>query len=164
MESLVSDTSVLIDLEHGALLEDCFRLPYRFVVPDILFAAELQDQDGGALIELGLTVEELDEAGTQLAAGYRGRSPALSVPDSFALALAKTKAWTLLAGDRKLRELADAEYVDCHGVLWVLDRMFEQQVSDGKRLAEGLTAIASNPRCRLPQAEILNRLQCYAVV
>lgn len=86
------------------------------------------------------------------------------MPDSFALALAKTKSWPLLAGDRKLRELADEEYVACHGVLWALDRMFEQQVSDGKRLAEGLTAIASNPRCRLPRAEILKRLQRYAVV
>ena len=31
MESLVSDASVLIDLEHGALLEDCFLLRYGFL-------------------------------------------------------------------------------------------------------------------------------------
>ena len=51
------------------------------------------------------------------------RAPILSVPDSFALALAKERAWTLLTGDGDLRDLATGENVDCHGVLWLLDRM-----------------------------------------
>ncbi len=45
----------------------------------------------------------------------------LTVPDSFALALAKRSGWTLLTGDGPLRELAKAEGVDCHGVLWLFD-------------------------------------------
>jgi len=51
------------------------------------------------------------------------RAPILSVPDSFALALAKERAWTLVIGDGDLCELATGENVDCHGVLWLLDRM-----------------------------------------
>jgi hypothetical protein len=35
--------------------------------------------------------------------------------------LAKISGWTLLMGDGPLRELAKAEGVDCHGVLWLLD-------------------------------------------
>ena len=31
---LVSDTSVLIDLERGSFLQPAFRLPFEFVVPD----------------------------------------------------------------------------------------------------------------------------------
>ena len=34
MKVLVSDTSILIDLERGSLLELCFRLPFQFAVPD----------------------------------------------------------------------------------------------------------------------------------
>ena len=34
---LVSDTSVLIDLKRGSLLEVSFRLAFRFVVPDLLY-------------------------------------------------------------------------------------------------------------------------------
>ena len=33
---LVSDTSVLIDLERGGLLEAVFTLPHEFAVPDVL--------------------------------------------------------------------------------------------------------------------------------
>ena len=35
MKVLVSDTSILIDLERGTLLETCFLLPFQFVVPDL---------------------------------------------------------------------------------------------------------------------------------
>lgn len=36
MRVLVSDTSVLVDLERGSLLEASFRLPFQFAVPDLL--------------------------------------------------------------------------------------------------------------------------------
>lgn len=38
---LVSDTSVLIDLERGHFLDACFRLPFEFAVPDLLYRREL---------------------------------------------------------------------------------------------------------------------------
>jgi hypothetical protein len=46
MKILVSDTSVLIDLERGGLLVSCFRLPFEFAVPDLLYARELKDFGG----------------------------------------------------------------------------------------------------------------------
>ena len=49
MKVLVSDTSVLIDLERGSLLETSFRLPFEFAVPDLLYQQELKDHGGGAL-------------------------------------------------------------------------------------------------------------------
>ena len=39
---LVSDTSVLIDLERGGFLEAIFSLPYEFAVPDVLYHRELE--------------------------------------------------------------------------------------------------------------------------
>ena len=39
------------------------------------------------------------------------------------MALAKERAWTLVIGYGDLCELATGENVDCHGVLWLLDRM-----------------------------------------
>ena len=89
MKVLVSDTSVLIDLERESLLETGFRLPFEFAVPDLLYRQELEDHDGNALIELGLRVEELDGDGVALALRYRQTLRSLSLPDSFALALAK---------------------------------------------------------------------------
>ena len=162
MHVLVSDTSVLVDLERGSLLEASFRLPFRFVVPDLLYERELKNHGGEELIRLGLVVEELDGDGVSLALAYRQQSPALSLPDCFALALAQTHSWVLLSGDGALRQLATDEAVECRGVLWLLDQMHNADVVSIRKLHDGLTAIAKHPRCRLPKSEIRRRLASYA--
>jgi hypothetical protein len=161
MQVLVSDTSVLVDLERGNLLELAFRLSCAFAVPDLLYHRELRDQNGPALIAMGLQVEELGSEGVELAQTYRRRKPALSLPDTFALALAKTRQFTLLTGDRALRDLAGDERVECHGVLWVLDLMNDEAAVSLKRLYIGLQGIAAHPRCRLPRHEINVRLERF---
>lgn len=161
MRVLVSDTSVLIDLERGNLLEAAFNLSCELAVPDLLYRRELRDQNGDALIAMGLRVEELDSDGIELAQTYRSRKSVLSLPDTFALALAKTRQFTLLTGDRELRLLAGAEKVECHGVLWLLDRMNDEAAASMENLHTGLQVIAAHPRCRLPRHEINVRLQRF---
>lgn len=162
MPVLVSDTSVLIDLERGSFLEPVFRLPFEFAVPDLLYERELKDHGGPALIEMGLRVEELDGAAVALALEYRRVRRNLSLPDSFALALSKANSWTLLSGDGSLHALALEEAVECHGVLWLLDHLHEHRILDQDALAKGLRQIAEHPRCRLPQAEVRARLRAYS--
>src|SRR3954462_4412990 len=106
MRVLVSDTSIIIDLERGALLEDLFRLPFEFAVPDLLCRRELAGELGEWLKERGLREEELSAAELTRAVVVRRQRLDLSVPDSFALALAESRGWTLLTGDRGLREVA----------------------------------------------------------
>ncbi|MDD9989762.1 MAG: hypothetical protein OXQ31_26075 [Spirochaetaceae bacterium] len=151
---------MLIDLDRGSLVEAVFGLPVEFVVPDLLYERELRQHGGEELRELGLRVEGLEDgSGVVRALGYRGLEPALSLVDSFALALAVENRWTLLTGDRVLRHLARSEDVDCHGLLWVLDLMVEARVVDRRTLYSGLEAIGDHPRCRLPRAEVNKRLQ-----
>jgi hypothetical protein len=161
MRVLVSDTSVLIDLERGELLEATFQLAWEFAVPDLLYKRELRDFNGPALRRMGLHVESLDGDGVQTAVDFRRRVPALSLADSFALALAKVNDWTLLAGDGALRNLAAAEGVNYHGVLWVMDQLLENGVAP-EVLHRALTTIVGHPRCRLPAREIRERLEHYA--
>ena len=137
MKILVSDTSVLIDLDRGCLVEAAFRLPFEFTVPDLLYEREFREHGGPEFVRLGLRVEELDGDAVALALGFLRMRRSLSLPDSFALALAKRNAWTLLSGDRELRELAEEEEVRCHGVLWLLDRMSEHRVIDLDDLRAG---------------------------
>lgn len=162
MKVIVPDMSVLIDLERGSLLEEGFCLPYDFVVPDLLYEQELKDRGGPELIELGLKVAEL--AGDELALAFHfwRRRRSLSLPDSFALALAKTNSWILLTGDREMRELAKEEGAACQGLLWLLDRIFDAQVMPGNKLFVGLGKIAADPRCRLPRLEVGKRLRRYS--
>jgi len=119
----------------------------------------LRHHEGPDWISLGLRILELDGQGVRDALNYRNQVNAISTPDSFALVLAKTWGFILLTGDRQLRELAKRELVKCHGVLWILDLLGEQQTIPKKDLHKGLQEIANHPRCRLPKSEIVCRLK-----
>ena len=60
MTILVSDTSVLIDLERGELISCAFKLSATFAVPDLLYERELRDYGGEDLVKFGLKVESLE--------------------------------------------------------------------------------------------------------
>ena len=116
------------------------------------------------MVRLGLRVEEVSKKGVANALRYRQQRNTLSVPDSFALALAKERQWLLLTGDGQLRDLAGGEDVECHGVLWLLDMMEEAGIPGIHFLHDGLATIAAHPRCRLPRREVTIRLERYQVV
>ena len=166
MNVMVADTSTLMDLERGKLLEPCFSLPFEFTVPDLLYRRELairyEDPDyGESLLALGLKVEELHSDEVLQAITYQKDNSALSLSDSFSLALAVTRRWTLLAGEGALRTLAMNLGIVCHGILWLIDQMFEVCESRTEELLLGLRAIRDHPRCRLPEDEIGNRLRLH---
>lgn len=142
---LVSDTSVLMDLHRGGILETALRLAYEFAVPDLLFERELRAWDGPSL-DGRLAVLALDDSGVELATGYRRADHRLSLPDAFALALAKGGGHTLLAGDAALRAMADAEGVECHGVLWVLDELAGSGVAPTRQY--GCQTLVERPASR----------------
>lgn len=164
MNVLVSDTSVLVDLERGSLLDATFRMPFEFTVPDLLYARELEGYNGDRLLRLGLRVAKLDGDGVMRALEYRRQQPALSLPDCFALALAVNGHWILLTGDAELRRLAGSVHVECHGVLWLMDRMLDTASATARELHDGLEAIIAHPRCRLPNREVRARLERYAAL
>lgn len=163
MRVLVSDTSVLIDLERGMLLEAAFRLPYEFVVPDLLYKRELRDLNGYQLQKLGLRVADLDDHGVTKALLYRNKEPALSLADAFAIALAQANDWVLLTGDQALRRLAHEEQLSCHGVLWVFDQMHLLGTASTQALQEGLLNISAHPRCQLPALEVKEKIKIYSL-
>ena len=72
---LVSDTSVLIDLERGKLLQTTFKLPAPLAVTDLLYERELRATNGELLVTLGLQVLALDDAAVTLAQAYMARAP-----------------------------------------------------------------------------------------
>ena len=95
-----------------------FELKFQFAVPDLLFHEELIDlgpysrQD---LLAFGLSVESLDVEGVELALAYQSARPALSLVDSFALALAGRQGWHLLTEDRPCVALLNSK-ASCIGM------------------------------------------------
>lgn len=160
-ELLVSDTSVLIDLERGGILAALFQLPFEVGVPDLLFERELSTWADTDWTQLGLKVLALDDGGVALAQTYRVRDHRLSAADAFALALARTGPHMLLAADGAVREMAGDEGIECHGVLWVLDELERAGMLTPQQLFDALTSICQHPRCRLPPGEVRRRQERY---
>ena len=165
MKILVSDSSVLIELSKRELLDRMFDLHLKFAVPDLLFEEELIDlgvysrQD---LLGFGLRVEALDPDGVATAMYYQSTRPALSLVDSFALALAKLRGWELLTEDRGMRTLAQSEGIPHHDVLWVIDHMSAAGILPAAQVIVALEAMRDDPRCPVPNHELSLRLRRLA--
>lgn len=159
---LVSDTSVLIDLERGGLLEPAFSCDLTMVVPDLLFARELEAENGPLLRTLGLGVVALNPDEVDFAQQLRKLRPGLSLPDCFALSCARRQGHALVSGDKLLRAEAQARHCVVYGLLWVLDQMEASGKVGTATLHEGLSRIWAHPRRRLPKAEVMERLQRWS--
>ncbi|EGJ12166.1 type II toxin-antitoxin system VapC family toxin [Rubrivivax benzoatilyticus] len=159
---LVSDTSVLIDLERGGLLEPAFSCDLTMVVPDLLFARELEAENGPLLRTLGLGVVALNPDEVDFAQQLRKLRPGLSLPDCFALSCARRQGHALVSGDKLLRAEAQARHCVVYGLLWVLDQMEASGKVGAATLHEGLSRIWNHPRRRLPKAEVMERLQRWS--
>jgi len=144
------------------LLDDLFRLPFEFAVPDLLYRRELAGPLGDRLMALGLRVEELSSIELTRATTVRRERKELSTPDTFAFAIAEGRGWPLLTGDGGLRRLAAETQMVFHGVLWICDQFEAGGHVPPPRLHAGLTALSSHPRCRLPAVEVRARLDRYA--
>jgi predicted nucleic acid-binding protein len=154
---LVSDTSVLIDLERAGLLDAAFSCGMTMVVPDLLYQRELETHNGPYLRSLGLGVVALTAQELSEAQDIKSQRSALSLPDCFALVCSKRPDHCLVSGDKALRGEAAARTVTVLGLLWLLDRMEERGVPV-QSLNAGLTSLLSHPRFRLPRDEVEARL------
>lgn len=147
---LISDASVLIDIEHSELTSAMFSLPYQFAVPDVLFVEELSERHG-RLLEFGLQSKIMNGDLINEAVGLRQKYSKPSVNDLLALTLAKHEGCQLLTGDKALREVAQVFNVEVHGTIWLVQQMiqhgkisvevaciaFQQMKDSGSRLPWG---------------------------
>lgn len=153
MQLVVTDANIIIDLDAGGLLEEIFHLTdMEFCTPDVLYLEELA-QHYGALPGLGLKVlsqpPEAVEYVMQLRARYRGPS----TNDLFALALARTLSCALLSGDGSLRTAAEAEGVEIHGTIWLIEALLESHLIQVERVAAAYEVMRRDGS-RLPWGEV----------
>lgn len=155
---IISDASVLIDIECGELTSTMFSLPWQFAVPDTLFAEELAERHGH-LSRLGLISKTM--GGDLVAEAYALHQKYIkpSVNDMLALTLAKHEGCQLLTGDKALREAAKEFNVEVHGTIWLVEQMLQ-----GEKITVAVARVAfqrmKDAGSRLPWSEvekILNR-------
>ena len=152
MAILVSDANIFVDITVANLTTAVFQLEDSIATPDVLYWQELQAHHP-ELPGLGLRIEQLPSEGVaeveRLHTNYTGPSS----NDLFALVLAKTNEWTLLTGDRSLRQAAEEEAVEVHGTLWHVERMVTTQVINIEQAVTAFDLMRENHR-RLPWNEV----------
>lgn len=157
MRLLISDANILIDMQDGRLVETLFQLPYRFMVPDLLFYDELEGQHGN-LLNLGLELGELTPAGIADAEAMVARYTGPSRYDCLALALARQEQCPLITGDRALHRAAQQEAVSVVGTLWLVEKMVMEGLittTDARTAYQRMREAGS----RLPWGEAEHRLK-----
>ena len=149
---IISDASVLIDIECGQLTSAMFSLPFQFAVPDTLFIEELSERHGH-LLGFGLLSKIM--SGELVAEAYNLHQKYIkpSVNDMLALTLAKHERCQLLTSDKALREVAMLLNVEVHGTIWLVEQMIHN-----KKITIEVARIAfqrmKNSGSRLPWSEV----------
>lgn len=161
MAILVSDTSILIDLEKGGLLAAVFSLGLTFVVPDYLYETELANNNGAYLRDLGLGVLTLSSEENEAMQELFNSKRRLSLADCSALICALRNDHCLLTGDGILRKVARESKAEVCGIFWLLDQL-EGNGTALSVLYESMEMIANDPKCRLPKEEVKKRLQKWS--
>jgi hypothetical protein len=158
---LVTDTNIWIDLENGKILADVFRLPYQFFTTD--FAVDECIHPGWArLQDLGLQTYGLESEYVLELIRLRQIHRQLSAIDLAALLLARALDTSLVTGDRRLNELAKAQGVPVHGVLWILDEMTTHHVLTANQAAIALREMLDQG-ARLPGGECQKRFDRWSL-
>lgn len=153
---LISDANILIDLECAKLSEAMFALGYRFGVPNVLFAEELEEQHAH-LLALGLEALNLPAKVVADVERLAEKHRKPSRNDLFALALALSENCPLLTGDGALRAAAKKEGADTRGTIWLIEEMIRHgllSVADGRAAYE----VMRDQGRRLPWDEAQARL------
>jgi predicted nucleic acid-binding protein len=165
MRIVVSDSSCLIDLRKVSMLELLLRLPYEFLIPNTLFEEELlkfTPTQKKALTRGGLKVVDLPGERVLRAQAIVRDVPRLSVHDGFAFALAESHPdCILLSGDDRLRTLAAEHDIEVHGVLWVLDQLHANRLTQPATLLAVLRAFLDDATVRLPRREVTTYIKRY---
>ena len=153
----VTDSSTWINLKNAGLLKEALRLPFVWLIPDVILEEELDDPSGKWLEEQGVQRCELSGPQVELVAEMAVRYLRPSRNDLFALVQAKEEGSLLLTDDGPLRKAACAEGVQVHGTLWVLDQLLSQALINKRTAAERLRRMIK-AGARFPAEEVARRL------
>lgn len=164
---VVNNTNVFIDLHDVGLLEQFFLLPWEVHTTDFVMRELLNEGQKGTVatyehsslhiatfdFEEILKIDNLHKKAIN--------NTNLSITDCSVCYYAKQNNYTLLTGDRKLRNYALNEGVEVRGIIYVFDELVANSIVPANLAAKKLVLLKSiNPR--LPDSEIEKRLKLWA--
>lgn len=162
---VVNDTNVFIDLFNVGLLEGFFSLPWEVHTTEFVMlelTREGQHDSISQFVENGLlhipvfngsVMSEILELYQQL----RNKTN-VSLTDYTVWYYAKCNSYTLLTGDRKLRNASLIDGVEVHGIIYVIDQLVDEGIL-AKRIAISKLKQLRKSNPRLPKEEIEKRIK-----
>jgi predicted nucleic acid-binding protein len=148
----------MIDLRKTVLLDAFARLPYKILIPDLLFEQEFvkfTHTDRIALTNNGVQIVDLSETEVERVINVQSQNIALSIHDCFAFVVAENHpGGILLTGDKGLRSLSVRSGIETHGVLWIIDEIHKHGLVKPRKLHEALIFLEKDDTVRLPAKEL----------
>ena len=165
MEYISSDTNVWIDFMVIDKISLPFLLSYTYIMSEDAVNDELLSPAGfkDNLLSNGLIPVEYTEEEFFLADSYGTMYPRLSIYDRLALAIAKSRAITLLTGDKALRQAAKEEGVTLIGTIGILDELRTGKYIDDGEYLDCLQRLKDDTsgKIRLPRKVLQERIDRF---
>ncbi|MCE1252836.1 MAG: hypothetical protein LWX83_04715 [Anaerolineae bacterium] len=158
---LITDTNIWIDLDHGGLIDDVFKLPYQICASDFA-KIEIKSVNTNLLIQKGLVFQSLEGYLVAELYSLSRSNRGLAIADMAAYLLAREQRSTLVTGDSRLVKISIQNGIDVHGLLWLMDEFVRLTIISPTRAVEALTEIL-NQNARLPQNECDLRIKTWSV-
>lgn len=156
----IHDANILIDIVKLDLADALFELSFEMRTTDAVWVEVSVEQrrvlqhyvDEGLLgIEFFSSEEVLDIV--EYSRNYNG----LSFQDCSLLVAARRIHALIITGDKKLRTVIVQEQLEVHGMLWLFDRLVENQILIPSVAVDKLQQLRLL-NVRLPEAEIYQRI------
>lgn len=152
---VVSDANIFIDLIAMGFIGDFFQLPYDIMTVDFIMR-ELKKSGQKEIVRAyetrkKLTIrtfssDEIDKINAlRESAEYK-----VSVQDCSIWFCAKTSGAAILTGDKALTVKARGDGIEVHGLLFILDKLVEQNIIPPSLASEKLSELTSENK-RLPE-------------
>ncbi len=159
---VISDANILFDLLSVGLLDAFFAIPWNVFTTDLVIAEiEKPGQKEGVerfvkSKKLSVITFELNEL-FEISGKQEACKNNASMADVSVWYYAKKVNGRLLTGDRKLRSVAENEGVRVSGVLYIFEKMIENNIISHNEAAENLEELVKI-NGRLPKEECEKRI------
>lgn len=150
MHYLITDTSILVDLERLGLLQHAGRLSHKLHIVDIVLKVECSFNER-QIIDCGFNIVSM--SGDELLEAYRIEADTgkITIYDSMSYIFAREHGMVLATGDGPLRRLADNTGVKYVGLLWFIKEMSLQGIIKHEAAKQALVTIKLDKRFRIPE-------------
>jgi predicted nucleic acid-binding protein len=142
----INDANLFIDLHEIELTEKFFQLSFRFHTTQLIMSELEPEQlsklqpflEAEILVVRQLTREEIESLDNQTT-----QSKKLSIQDLSIYFYAKqiSENCLILTGDNRLRKEAERQGLEVHGILWVFQRMIDEQILTTQKAIDKLTEL-----------------------